>query len=67
MGKRVSKLEKQSLLEDFEKSGLKQYEYAKFNNLNKKTLSRWINEFKRKQGNQLVNKDSKSLFQPIFI
>ncbi|CAO5676057.1 MAG: hypothetical protein HEEMFOPI_01995 [Holosporales bacterium] len=42
MKKRFSRIEKEKLLDDFDQSGIKQASFSRLNNLNPKTLSRWL-------------------------
>lgn len=69
MKKRFSHLEKQKLLEDFDQSGIKQASFSRINNLNPKTLSRWLADrqeesvCKEKDFNQKLT----DLFMPVVI
>lgn len=67
MKKRYRLNEKEKLLNEFEKSGLKQSAFSKEHDLNAKTLSRWVNDRLKEGAEGNLCKKSPPLFIPILI
>ncbi|CAO5674014.1 MAG: hypothetical protein CNLJKLNK_01426 [Holosporales bacterium] len=69
MKKRFSRIEKEKLLDDFDQSGIKQASFSRLNNLNPKTLSRWLadRQMERIGKEKDFNQKLTGLFMPVVI